>query len=122
MSRKSAIFSVVAGLFLIPSFVFAVVPPLRDFGGRAIYTIPCTCSASTWAWFAPLFLTAVPVTGPVVYVPYATVPFANYTPSVPSIEHVGGYMPGVQACWIYAGYTCITVPSVGVMTFVGTGL
>ncbi len=114
--------SLAISLVLLPSLAFATVPPLLDFGGFALFTVPCTCSATEWHWFAPLFLAAVPVTGPMVYVPYATVPFANYTPYLPGIEYKGAYMPGVQACWQYAGVTCVPMPAVGAMAFTGTGL
>ncbi len=119
---KTVLLSLWVAFFFLPSFAYAAIPPLRDFGGLAIFTIPCTCSAATWDWFAPLFLAAVPVTGPVTYVPYATVPFANYTPELPGIGYLGAYMPGIPACWQYLGVTCVLMPSVGAMAFVGTGL
>jgi hypothetical protein len=102
----------------------ALVPPLLPFGGWPIYTpIPCTCSATLWSWFAPLYITgSVPLTGPLVYVPYATIPFANFLITVPATPHKGAYIPGVQACWMYAGFFCFPLPSIGVMGFVGTGL
>ncbi len=101
----------------------ALVPPMLPFGGWPVFIFPCICSASIWAWFAPLYLGGpVIATGPLVYVPYATVPFANFLPSIPSVPHDGAYIPGVQACWIYVGIACVPLPSLGVMGFVGTGL
>jgi hypothetical protein len=66
--------------FMTPPFhSYALIPPLLSWGGYPVITpIPCTCSASLWSWFAPLYLSSVPMTGPMVYVPYATVPFPNY--------------------------------------------
>ena len=114
--------AVATGLYLPWYSAEAQVPPLLPFGGTPAFTIPCTCSATFWAFFTPLFLAAVPVVGPVTYVPYATIPFANFTPSLPLTPHNGAYLPGVQACWMYAGITCVPLPSVGAMSFVGTGL
>jgi hypothetical protein len=106
--------------FLFPIRVRAqVLPP---FGGYSVFVFPCTCSFATWAWFAPLYLTSVPITGPLVYAPYATLPYPNFLTSLPSVPHLGGYVPGVQACWQYAGVTCFPLPSIGVMGFAGTGL
>jgi hypothetical protein len=89
----------------------ALVPPLLGFGGLSVYTIPCTCSIAEWGYY-----------GPLVYFPAATFPFAYYLPTVPTTFNKGAFVPGVQACWEYAGFFCFPLPSYGVMAFVGTSL
>lgn len=115
--------SFVAGLFFPFHQAQALVPPMLPFGGWPVFILPCTCSFTIWAWFAPLYLGGpVTATGPLVYVPYSTIPFANFLPSIPAVPHDGAYIPGVQACWMYVGIACVPLPSIGVMGFVGTGL
>lgn len=117
-------------LFFILMVVFvplradALVPPLLPFGGwPVIPPIPCICSATIWTWFAPLYLIgSVPLTGPLVYVPYATLPLANFLITIPLTPHLGAYIPGIQACWQYIGFACIPIPAIGMMAYVGTGL
>lgn len=93
------------------------------FSGYPAFTpIPCTCSDTLWSYFAPLFLTEIPMMGPMVYAPYATIPYPYDTPTMPAAPHVGAYLPGVQACWMYIGYGCVVIPSVGVMEYVGNGV
>lgn len=107
---------------LMPNMAHATIPPILGFGGLPVFWFPCTCSVAVWNWFAPLYLTAIPMTGPMVYVPYATIPFANFLPSIPLIPEEGGYIPGIQACWFYVGIACVPIPAIGAEVFVGTGL
>lgn len=111
-------------VMIVPLRVDALIPPLLPFGGWPDITpIPCTCTPGhLWSWFGPLYLSVIPVTGPMVYVPEATVPFADYLITVPGTPHIGSYIPGVQACWMYAIAGCFPLPSIGVMGFAGTGL
>jgi len=110
------------GAMIVPLRADALVPPMMPFGGWPSIFYPCTCSFSLWVWFTPLYLTSIPLTGPLVYTPYATLPYPNFLVSIPGIPHLGAYIPGVQACWMYVGVACIPLPSIGVMGFVGTGL
>lgn len=111
-----------AGLPLLTSPAQAQVKvKLLPFGGLVSYSKPCTCSGTLWIWFTPLYLGGpVVITGPVVYSPYSTVLYGYYNIGVPGTWHLGDYVPGVQACWMYAGTGCVTVPSVGLMNKVGT--
>jgi hypothetical protein len=104
-------------VFVAPLTTHALLP---DFGGRSVSLWPCTCSGAIWLWFVPLHLQGVPVTGPMTFYP-ATLQFSDYLGGAPGIEYLGKYVPGVQACWIYAGYFCFPLPSVGVMAVIGTG-
>jgi hypothetical protein len=107
----------------MPLKASATVPPLMSFGGLVTFSIPCICTASFWTWYTPLFLTAAPITGPMAYVPYATLLFLNFTPPIiPLTPSEGAYIPGVQMCWQYIGIACIPMPVIGMMGFVGTGL
>lgn len=120
---KKYTFSVLVSLSLLlsPLSAFAVVPPLLGFGGRSVGMITCTCSFAGWKYFFPLYLTSIPMTGPMV-VSIGTFPFLWYTYWLPGVSHAGAYIAGVQACWIYAGYFCFPLPSVGVMAFTGSSL
>ncbi|KKW15829.1 MAG: hypothetical protein UY54_C0003G0005 [Parcubacteria group bacterium GW2011_GWA2_50_10b] len=91
------------------------------FGGLATFSIPCTCSATLAVWFTPLYLGGpIVITGPIVYSPYSTIPYAYYMTGVPGVWHLGSYLPGVQACWMYAVAGCFPFPTIGLMTKVGT--
>lgn len=114
--------SLIAGLTL-PLRADALVPPFLPFGGITTISIPCTCTFTFWTWFTPLYLSSVPMAGPLAYVPYGTVLFGNFIPPiVPVTPHLGAYIPGVQACWMYVGIACIPLPVIGMMGFVGSGL
>lgn len=106
---------------MIPIGADALIPPLRPFGGTARTVYPCTCSKASYLYFAPLFLSAIPVMGTMAFFQSGTYQYANYLGGSPKVQYLGAYMPGVQACWMYAGYSCYPLPTVGVMTFIGTG-
>jgi hypothetical protein len=70
-----------------------------------------------------LYLSSIPVFGVMGYVPYATIPFANFIPAiVPSVPDLGAYIPGVQSCWMYAVVACFPLPVIGTIGFYGSGL
>ncbi|KND48548.1 MAG: hypothetical protein AB200_02360 [Parcubacteria bacterium C7867-005] len=113
-------FILITSLFFIPSISFALGLP---FGGRVAVTVPCTCSlpGTLHISFAPLYLSAVPIVGSVVYSP-TTILYQYFAIGVPTTWELGEYLPGVQECFIYVGVACVPLPSVGVMTRVGTSL
>lgn len=125
--KKLLAFSVAATLasfFMFPVRVTAVTPPLLSYGGTNMFSIPCTCTEGVmWAFYAPLFLSSVPMAGPISYVPGASWLFANFVPPIESqAPYEGGFMPGVPTCWMYAGYFCFPLYDLGVTAFTGTGL
>lgn len=123
MNRSAtALASVALAIAFLVGPLSASAQGVPGFSGYPITPYPCTCSASLWSFFTPLWLSIVPMTGPLVYVPYATVPYAYFTPTTPAAPHVGAYAPGVQACWMYIGYGCVVWPSIGVMMWVGNGV
>jgi len=112
-------------LFMTPPFHgYALIPPLLPFGGWTVITpIPCTCTASVlWTYMEPLYLSNVPMTGPMTYIPEVTVPFEYFTLTAPGAPHKGAYVAGVPTCWMYAGYFCYPLEAVGTMAFAGVGL
>jgi hypothetical protein len=113
-----------AALILVSVIPFPVHGQgLPGFSGYpAMSPIPCTCSGTVWSFFAPLYLTAVPIAGAMVYSPASTIPYPYGFQTIPAASHVGAYIPGVQACWIYVGFSCVMLPSVGLMLYVGTGI
>ena len=118
----SIFFITCVGLFLPALSVKAQVPIVeRPFGGVVSFSLPCTCSGNLWVWFTPLSLGGpVVVTGPLVYSPFYTTLYANFRIGVPTTWHLGSYLPGVQACWMYAVVGCFPFPATGLMTKVGT--
>lgn len=104
-------------VFAFPSISHAQAP----FGGLVVAEIFCTCSPFTWQWFVPLFLGPVPMTGALA-VPDTPFLFQHEW-SYPHTWVLGLYTPGVQACQMYVGLGCITLPSLGVITpFAGASL
>src|SRR3989344_498893 len=112
------VFLVLIGILLSTSSVQAQGLP---FGGIVSSRFSCTCSGTTWIWFTPLYLGGpVVITGPMVYSPFSTILYGYYMIGVPGTWHLGDYYPGVQACWVYAVKGCVILPSVGLMSKVGT--
>ena len=114
---------------LVLSMVFVLIPNSQihaqtflGFGGVVSFPLPCTCSATEWIWFTPLDLggPAPYIAGPLVYSPYSTILYSNFSPGVPLYQHIGDYIPGVQACWMYAGVFCFPLPNIGLMFQLGT--
>ena len=108
-------------LLLFPiSSAKAVTMP---FGGLSTFSVPCTCSGNLAVWFTPLFLGGPAiVSGFITYSPYSTFEYSNYMAGIPSVWHLGSYLPGVQACYVYVGVACVPFPTIGLMTQVGTSL
>ena len=119
-------------LFFFPVFVHAQLSlPGVPFGGLVVFTLPCTCPATAgnmMIFYAPMYIGSVPVpTGALTYVPYITQVFAWYKVTVPSIWHLGSFIPGAgnAACWIVNPAIvppCIPMPypSYGTISQVGT--
>ena len=119
-----AIFCSFAGSFLLvlPMRAYAAAPiQLLPFAGIVSYTKDCTCSGTLYIWFAPLYLGGETViTGAMVYSPYKTILYAYYNIGVSGLWHLGDYTPGEQACSIFVGKGCVTLPAIGLMSKVGT--
>lgn len=127
--KKKFIILLTISLWVIPinSFVFGFgagdrVPGL-PVGGLVSFTVPCTCSANLWIWFAPLYPSPpLPPTGALVYQPGYTALYGNFAIGVPSTWHLGLYSGGAQTCWKYSGHSCVLLPSYGLINKVGTSL
>ncbi len=100
----------------------AAPAPLLDFGGTNDFSIECTCSDGVyWSFFAPLFLSAEPMAGPISYVSEGTELFDSYVPPIDSgAEYNGEYFPGVPSCWMEAGETCVPLEDYGTIILTGT--
>lgn len=120
-------------IILLLTAVFVLTPnaqvhaqTLFDFGGVVSYPLTCTCPATIgniWIWFTPLDLGGPGplTTGPLVYSLYGTVfLYSNFLPGVPLYQHIGDFIPAVQACWMYAGYFCYPLIAEGLMFQLGT--
>ena len=98
------------------------IPPLKGFGSVARAANPCTCSDAEYIYMAPLFLSSKPTAGTVAFVPGGTYQFLDYIGgTVGTTLYLGALLPGMQACWMVAGYTCVPYPNLGPMTYIGTG-
>jgi len=104
-------------IVMFPSLSHAQAP----FGGLVIFELPCTCSPFTWQWLTPLYFGPLPFAGALAA---PDTPFLfEYYYSFPSTWVLGKYIPGVQACWMFAVAGCFPLPTIGLMTpFTGTSL
>lgn len=88
------------------------------YGGVVTASFPCTCSAN---WY---ILVADPrgVAHPVVVQPGYSRVLAYFNVYSPGTRLVGSYTPTTGTCWMYVGFGCSPVPTVGVLSlFPGTG-
>ena len=106
------------GFFTAKSRAVSVGLP---FGGRELFWIPCTCSASIWIYYLAAQPSDFPG-GPLTYAPYMTQLFSFYNVETPGVWHLGQYLPGVQTCWMYDGFGCFILPALGGETEVGTSM
>ena len=127
--KRMKFFKILSTAILIFMFAFfplkshALVPPLVGFGGLNIFSMPCTCSFNAWAYYAPLYLSPIPMTGPLVYTEGASFLFANFIPPVDTeASDVGAYLPGAQICVTGAPPYCFPMPSIGAEVFLGTSI
>ncbi|MFA6095570.1 MAG: hypothetical protein WC767_01880 [Candidatus Paceibacterota bacterium] len=122
-AKKAAFTILLIVLMAAPLRALALVPPLLPFTGLSVFTFPCTCSIGLWGYYAPLYMTSIPMTGPMVYLPWATIPFLNFLPTIPAKWDKGVFVPAVQACWFYVPpFFCVPIPAFGMMLYVGTGI
>lgn len=119
------IYKLITIVLLLSSFAlgyFAIstsaVAPL-GFGGRVVFWFPCTCSYSTVIYYKPTFPTTLKMAS-LAYLPEGTLVYSLYNIITYGTSHLGQYLPGVQACYIYVGYGCALVPNDGVMIQLGT--
>ena len=87
-------------------------------GGLITSMTYCTCSPGI-----ALFVSGAPAkpSGFYVLAP-GTVPYSNYM-FYPGSWLLGSYLPGVQSCWMYAGFGCYPLPGViGTLSMAGTSL
>ena len=112
-------------LILFPLKSKATVPPLMSFGGFNPFSSPCTCTAGGiyWSYYAPLFLSSIPITGPLAYVSGASTLFANYIPPIDTeTSDLGQYLPNVQVCYMGVAPYCYPMPNLGIEALLGTSL
>jgi hypothetical protein len=106
---------------LLPAFS-AKAQTLLPFGGLVSVSIDCDCSGTVkWIWFTPLYLGGpLTLSGPMAYSSSPPSIYAQQNVGTIGKWHVGDYTPGVQACWIVAGNSCISLPVYGLIVKVGT--
>ena len=90
-------------------------------GGVIAYMNPCTCAYTSWLAAMYLYVVGKPssMSGTYTYSRLLTETHANYA-VVPSSKMMGTYIPGVQACWMQAGYACFPLGNKGLITSIGT--
>lgn len=128
--RKKILVLLIALLLILPIGVFAFTPgpgafvPGLPFGGLVLFTLPCSCSANLWIWFAPLHLPPKTIVGPLIYQPVYTGLYGDFAIGIPGTWHLGSYIPvvGNGVCWQYVGTACVVMPNLGLINKVGTGL
>jgi len=92
-------------------------------GGTITAMTACTCAYTSWLGALYLAILGKDVTksGTYVYSALLTELHSNYMVR-PASGMLGIYVPGVQACWMQAGYICVPLPNRGLITSIGTGL
>lgn len=87
------------------------------YNGYVTATFPCTCSAN---WY--VMVVGAYGAYPLVIQPGYTLLWSYYDPFRPGAGLVGSFTPITGTCWVYAGVTCVVIPTIGVMDpFPGTG-
>lgn len=73
----------------------------------------CDCTEAVYTWFEPLYLnSSIPLTGALTWYSGGSFIYENYYLH-PGAWGAGFYIPGLQACWYYAVYSCIPYPAIG---------
>jgi hypothetical protein len=97
-------------------------PLTVPFGGFIVYVNPeiCDCSPGITQIFVAL-PDVLPDVNPLVtnlLLDYVddTEAFSWYNIPEEDIAAVGTYIPSIQSCWTYSGYTCVVVPADGTIT------
>lgn len=81
-----------------------------SYGGNQLFWIPCTCSENTLHFIFD-YKTLQPLA--LVYQPGASMIYLLY--NIFGTYLLGTYQPGAGECLMYAGYTCFSLPSDGMM-------
>ena len=90
--------------------------------GIVSFKYECDCPYGIWwIWFTPLYLGGpVVFSGPMDYSTFSTTLYAYpWDIGVPGKWHLDDYIPGVQACWVQAGFFCFPLIAVGLLNKVG---
>lgn len=119
MSQKTIQFRVTAlfiGILFAVYTLFALVEPQKAhaqvFGGLVGSTVWCTCSSGYVMYVGP------PVPG-AFWVSPGSIIFPYFSP-YPGHWVLGYYLPGLSACFVWAGKICVPIPNQGTVTMVGT--
>ena len=88
--------------FSVPIWVHAV-GLMTPFGGRIIFSMPCTCGYGTLVVLGP------PRGGMYIYYPGSSTLYRNYNIFHSGPAGLGMANPTTGTCLIYAGTTCFTI-------------
>lgn len=108
-------------VLLLFTFIFSLTIPHRAyaqinnaFGGRILFTIPCTCSLSLLLVIGP------PKGGLFLYIPFVSTLHEYYTPRAG--VWALGTARGRSQCLQYVGVTCTSIGSGSIIRRIGTSL
>ncbi len=118
MKRFSAL--LLCSVFLFPVIARAQIGDL-PFGGLVVAAVPCSCTVGIAIFFAPMYPNPpFPYAGSLHFIPGISFLHPFYKIGVPTTWHLGKYVPGVGSCWSGIPPACVPVPTVGIITRVGT--
>lgn len=114
---------VFGALFSVSPLQAQAISLFPPFGGFVNFTVPCLCNGALWIYFTPLYLSPIPVTGALTYMPGTSQLYEGYLIGLPATWELGDYNPlGAMSCIQYVGIACVPVPSLGMMMQVGTSV
>ncbi len=92
-------------------------------GGTLMSMTACTCAYTSWLAAMYVYIKGKDLTksGTYTYSRLLTETHSNYMVR-PGSGMLATYIPGVQACWMQAGYICTMLGNRGLLTSIGTGL
>ena len=100
----------------IPAQESKAIPALPPFGGPILSVFYCACSGNILLFLGP------PSSGTYVYQPGLSVTYPYGQVYRPGPQTLGGFIPGAGICLVPTPLGCPPIPSVGMITQIGTSI
>ncbi len=100
----------------IPVQESKAIPVIPPFGGPIASVFYCLCSGNILLFIGP------PIGGTYIYQPGASITFPFGQVYRPGAESLGLFAPGAGVCLVPTPFGCPPIPSVGLITQIGTSI